>query len=75
MRVLTYRERIVNTGAGMDVGEDARLLAMLKQARRDSGLPLDFWADLIEGLPHNFAAILCGRSAMFPKYMNSKVRP
>lgn len=48
---------------------------MLKQARRDSGLPLDFWVDLTDGLPHSFVAILCGRSAMFPKYMNSKVKP
>jgi hypothetical protein len=54
---------------------DVELLAMLKQARKDSGLPLDFWVDLTEGLPHNFVAILCGRSEMFPKYMNSKVKP
>lgn len=51
------------------------MLAMLKEARKESGLPLDFWADLTDGLPHNLVAILCGRSSIFPKYMNSKGRP
>jgi len=59
----------------MSTGRDARRLEMLKQARKESGLPLDFWVDLTDGLPHSLAAILCGRSAMFPKYMNSKVKP
>lgn len=59
----------------MEADESAKLLVLLKQARRDSGLPLDFWVDLTDGLPYNFVAILCGRSAMFPKYMNSNVRP
>lgn len=48
------------------------LLALLKQARAESGLSLDFWADLTEGLPQSCVAILCGRSSLFPKYMNSK---
>lgn len=54
---------------------DEDVLALLKQARQESGLPLDFWADLTEGLPYSFVAILCGRSSIFPKYMNSKVKP
>ena len=52
--------------------DEEATLKLLKEARRVSGLPLDFWADLTEGLPHNCVAILCGRSALFPKYMNSK---
>lgn len=55
--------------------ESVALLAMLKRARDESGLPLDFWADLVEGLPYSCAAILCGRSSMFPKYRNSKDKP
>lgn len=51
--------------------EDAELLALMKEARADSGLPLDFWVDLTAGLPHSFAAILCGRSFLIPKYTNS----
>lgn len=51
--------------------EDQKLLALMKEARHDSGLPLDFWADLTDGIPYNFAAILCGRSFLIPKYMNS----
>lgn len=50
-------------------------LTLLKQAREASGLPLDFWADLTEGLPYSCLAILCGRSSLFPKYMNSKETP
>lgn len=51
--------------------EDAQILLALKEARRVSGLPLDFWADLTEGLPYSSVAILCGRSDLFPKYVNS----
>ena len=54
---------------------DGEILEMLKDARRESGLPLDFWADLTDGLPHSLVAILCGKSSIFPKYINSKVRP
>lgn len=54
---------------------DEKMLVLLKEAREVSGMPLDFWADLTEGLPYNFAAILCGRSFLIPKYMNSRVRP
>lgn len=56
----------------MTEGESEMLLEAMKRARRDTELPLDFWADLVEGLPYSFAAILCGRSPIFPKYMNSK---
>ena len=51
------------------------LLEKMKAARLESGLPLDFWADLTDDIPYKFAAILCGRSSIFPKYMNSKDRP
>lgn len=53
---------------------DDRLLQAMKKARADTGLPLDFWADLTEGLNYNDAAILCGRSSIFPKYINSSGR-
>ncbi len=58
-----------------DEVKDETLLETMKKARAETGLPLDFWADLTDGIPHNFAAILCGRSSIFPKYMNSKVNP
>ena len=51
---------------------DAEVLRLLKNAREKSGLPLDFWADFTEGLPHSSIAILCGRSDLIPKYVNSK---
>lgn len=54
---------------------ERKILALLKEARKSSGLPLDFWADLTEGLPYSSVAILCGRSSIFPKYMNSKDNP
>lgn len=50
-------------------------LELLKDARAASGLSLDFWADLTDGLPYSAVAILCGRSSVFPKYMNSKDTP
>lgn len=50
-------------------------LTLLKKAREDSGLPLDFWEDFTEGLDHNALAILVGRSSMLPKYTNSKGSP
>lgn len=50
-------------------------LGLLIAAREVSGLSLDFWADLTDGLPYKSVAILCGRSALFPKKMNSSVNP
>ena len=55
--------------------EQTKHLELLKAARQSSGLPLDFWVDLTEGLPMSTVAILCGRSSIFPKYMNSSGRP
>jgi len=55
--------------------DDEEILRLLKDARRESGLPLDFWADLTEGLDYNSLVILCGRSSIFPKYINSKESP
>jgi hypothetical protein len=51
--------------------DDERRLDLLKTARTRSGLPLDFWADLTEGLDYSSLEILVGRSSIFPKYMNS----
>lgn len=50
-------------------------LELLKLARNASGLPLDFWDELTEGLDYRSMAILCGRAALFPKYMKSSDRP
>jgi hypothetical protein len=50
-------------------------LRLLKTARERSGLSLDFWADLTEGLDQSSLEILVGRSSIFPKYVNSKERP
>ena len=52
----------------------AERLKLLEEARKASGFPLDFWVDLTEGLPYSSLVILCGRSSIFPKYMNSKVK-
>lgn len=58
---------------GGEMNEDT--LALLKLARKRSGLPLDFWADLTEGLDYKSLEILVGRSSIFPKYMNSSDNP
>lgn len=55
--------------------DEEGILKLLKEARRKSGLPLDFWVDLTDGLDHSSLAILCGRSSIFPKYINSKETP
>lgn len=55
--------------------DDDKRLAALKLARTASGMSLDFWVDLTEGLPYSALAILCGNSSVFPKYMNSRVKP
>ena len=56
------------------MNDSAEELKLLKEARRISGLPLDFWVDLTEGLPYSSLVILCGRSSILPKYMNSSVK-
>lgn len=53
---------------------DDEILAMLKQARNRSGLPLDFWDELTRGLDYKAIAMLCARCDLFPKYMKSSVR-
>lgn len=50
---------------------DAALLAAMKKARQETGLSLDYWADITEGLDHRCALILVGRSSTLPKNMNS----
>lgn len=55
--------------------DDDVLLAMLKGAREKSGMSLDFWADITDGMDQRCIAILCGKSSIFPKYMNSKEIP
>lgn len=54
----------------MNTNEE-KLLRLLKEARARSGLPLDFWADVTEGLDYRSLEILVGKSSIFPKYMNS----
>lgn len=54
----------------MNMNEE-KLLRLLKEARARSGLPLDFWADVTEGLDYRSLEILVGKSSIFPKYMNS----
>lgn len=46
--------------------DDERMLDLLKRTREATGMTLDFLADLTDGLSYNFAAILCGRSFLFP---------
>lgn len=53
---------------------DKEILELLKSARNTSGMSLDFWADLTDGLPHSCVAILCGKASIFPKYRNSNGR-
>lgn len=50
-------------------------LEMLKMARDASGMSLDFWVDLTDGLHHSTVARLCGRAALFPKYSQSSGTP
>lgn len=54
---------------------DDILLQKLKEARAASGMPLDFWVDLTDGLDQRALDILVGRSSIFPKYINSKDSP
>lgn len=56
------------------MSDEARL-SLLKEARRKSGLSLDFWDDLTEGLDQSSLEILVGRSSIFPKYRNSSGKP
>ena len=58
--------------AGNDSDE---VLLLLKRARDVSGMPLDFWVDLTEGLDYSALAILCGNASVFPKYKNSRLKP
>ena len=50
---------------------DSERLKLLKEARCASGLTLDFWVDLTDGLDQRSLEILVGRSSIFPKYKNS----
>ncbi len=53
---------------------EGAVLTLLKSARNQSGLPLDFWDELTRGLDHKAIAIVCGKADLFPKYMKSSVR-
>lgn len=53
----------------------AKRLELLKEARKLSGLPLDFWDELTDELPYSSLEILVGKSSIFPKYMNSNGKP
>lgn len=50
---------------------DDQRLALLKKARKESGLSLDFWEEFTEGLDQRCLEILVGKSSIFPKYRNS----
>lgn len=54
---------------------DHTRLALLKEARQKSGMSLDFWEELTEGLDQSSLEILVGRSSIFPKYRNSSGKP
>lgn len=55
--------------------QDEIELSILRDLRRKSGLSMDFWADLTEGLDYRSLAILYGNSDLLPKYKKSKDRP
>ena len=52
--------------------DDSTRLCLLKIARKNSGMTLDFWEELTDGLDQSSLEILVGRSSVFPKYRNSK---
>lgn len=54
---------------------DSERLKALKALRQNTGLTLDFWADLTEDLDQSSLDILVGRSSTLPKYKNSNVKP
>lgn len=64
-------------GVEEDSGEEMHdhRLALLKEARRQSGMSLDFWEDLTQDLDDKALESLVGRSSIFPKYRNSKGKP
>lgn len=45
--------------------DEERRLSLLKDARQASGLPLDLWADVTEGLDLETVEILVGRAGFF----------
>lgn len=55
--------------------DDKKRLALLKEARHNSGMPLDFWELFTDGLDQRCLEILVGRSSIFPKYKNSNETP
>lgn len=75
---MNLSEIMEDDGAGgigsVQMADEIRL-KLLKEARRRSGLPLDFWLDLTEGLDQRSLEILVGKSSICPKYINSKGRP
>lgn len=47
-------------------------LARIKELRALTGLTMDFWVDLTEGIPYRSLAIMCGNLSLSPKNRNSK---
>ncbi len=50
------------------IGENEALpddMSALREARRVSGLPLDLWVDLTDGLDPGVVAVLCERAELF----------
>lgn len=56
------------------MADSQKRIELLKVLRERSGLTLDFWADITEGLTYRSLAILCGNSALLPKKRYSKVK-
>ncbi len=51
--------------------EEKTRLKLLKEARKNSGMSLDFWDEFTDGMDQRLLEILVGRSSIFPKYRNS----
>lgn len=52
--------------------DDNSRLDLLIKAADQSGLPLDFWAVLTEGLDSTSLALLAERAPVFPLYIQSR---
>lgn len=64
--------RQVRRDLGLD--DDERRLDLLLQARRGSGMTLDFWADLTEGMDLAAVETLADRATLFPRHEEPKAK-
>jgi len=68
-----YSLKHYRDGLGRIVLEDeSKRLELLKRARRESGVSLDFWDELTRDLGQSSLENLVGKSWLFPKYIKSK---